>query len=1111
MAELGAMRSAEPATRPPAGAPPEHRVLAAAGLWPKLAVSQPGDPHEREADAVADRVMRSAAGDTCGGCDDDHPCTECGGPPATVSRSATGPAPSSWAGRLALGAGSPLDRSTREFFEPRLGRRLDGVRVHTGPEAAVAADRFGAHAFTTGADISFAAGRYAPDTPSGRRLLAHELAHVIQNPQHRAPVSRQPSSSPQVLGPTGISPDDMAAIRAWLAKDDEDRAMYEALAKGRFAFPGARAAPFAFPTPGGGDARFGPPPGTICPNCHQTAQEQWAEAQRRAAQDRQREAERAQAAKRAAWSGMHGEQHESELANQPGSLQDDIDASRRKMVEIRLGLFDSALRTAPRGTLSGAAVLTPHMRDTWLAAERASAVIIALLGTGAGATVPAEIANRLRGPFVEHFAAVTPALRSLDARDRAVPRPPPLSSPSVCPGACHTPTGPTAPSRPAFGDLFGGMPAPGPQPSVTLPATPTAPGPRERTLDKAVAAVLAAGPAGSWGPVLDHTRWVTNELETLIRSTVGGSAETRDAFEQLDYVRALLERQEKFRDQHPDAQKVQAIFYPKHEFTTTTTDQGVRKEIAKGIPWQFYLTHTPILDSRYVPVGFEWQLHDLTAPRRDDRTVRTRYQMTAIEALGRETGPWKDPSWWKDPPPALFAELNHRDFFPEGHLYWHYPSGKTGSLETTAPKPFLEWLSLIGMAIAVLGSLVFAPYSTPALVSMALGTGIAVGAKALRLREQAEHGVLRDADVHRFYWELALDVVNAVTMGLGRVAIAAAEAGNLVRAASVARGWFVMRSVENAMHVVNVGVITHDFVAQYQAIMKANMTDDQRRRALAELTVLALGTGALMTLQMRTAMHELGGRPRIIIGTDPAAPGQLVARLDVARAGRPPAVDTGGLTSQQLARRPKELRQEFEAAQASPGRRGVGDPDYDVEIIVGGGHVWRRQRIGGRWCRFSDDPVCFVFGTKGGWNIEEFSPLRKARRGIWSGTPGNSEFTPDSTAALIRAGFRPIPYRDGFPDFTGFAVATVVLPRAQLAIRNRRLHDRLADEQLAIQRGWLLPNNQPDVAMATAFRRNPADPMTWHHVEGDNILRLVPRPIHQAAQHAGGFSIPELP
>jgi hypothetical protein len=46
---------------------------------------------------------------------------------------------------------------------------------------------------------------------------------------------------------------------------------------------------------------------------------------------------------------------------------------------------------------------------------------------------------------------------------------------------------------------------------------------------------------------------------------------------------------------------------------------------------------------------------------------------------------------------------------------------------------------------------------------------------------------------------------------------------------------------------------------------------------------------------------------------------------------------------------------------------------------------------------------------------------------------------------------------------------------------------------------------------ATAFRSNPADPLTWHHVEGDNILLLVPRPIHQAAQHAGGFSIPMAP
>ena len=152
-----------------------------------------------------------------------------------------------------------------------------------------------------------------------------------------------------------------------------------------------------------------------------------------------------------------------------------------------------------------------------------------------------------------------------------------------------------------------------------------------------------------------------------------------------------------------------------------------------------------------------------------------------------------------------------------------------------------------------------------------------------------------------------------------------------------------------------------------------------------------------------------------------------------------------------------------------------------------------------------------VLGETQGLHVETFPSQRKARQGIWSGMPGDSGFTPNDYHAFQRANFRPIPYRKGFPDFRGFAEAEVLLPSDQLAIRDRDYHNLLADRQLALQERWLLPNGEPDVARATAFRTDPHDPLTWHHVEGDNVLLLVPRPIHEAAQHAGGFSLPTMP
>lgn len=79
-----------------------------------------------------------------------------------------------------LGSGRPLEAATRSYFEPRFGRRFRDVRVHEGPRAEEAARAVSARAFTLGRDIVFAAGEYVPETPAGRRLLAHELTHVVQ-------------------------------------------------------------------------------------------------------------------------------------------------------------------------------------------------------------------------------------------------------------------------------------------------------------------------------------------------------------------------------------------------------------------------------------------------------------------------------------------------------------------------------------------------------------------------------------------------------------------------------------------------------------------------------------------------------------------------------------------------------------------------------------------------------------------------------------------------------------------------------------------------------------------------------------------------------------------
>lgn len=98
---------------------------------------------------------------------------------AEPSMSHQAPAPRSVA--LALDeAGSPLGASVRGDLEPALGVSLSAVRVHTGAMASRSARDVDALAYAVGHDVVFDAGTYAPHTPRGRRLLAHELAHVVQ-------------------------------------------------------------------------------------------------------------------------------------------------------------------------------------------------------------------------------------------------------------------------------------------------------------------------------------------------------------------------------------------------------------------------------------------------------------------------------------------------------------------------------------------------------------------------------------------------------------------------------------------------------------------------------------------------------------------------------------------------------------------------------------------------------------------------------------------------------------------------------------------------------------------------------------------------------------------
>jgi len=192
-------------------------------LQTKLTIGAPGDRYEREADSMADAVMRTAAPDalmsTAGtqlqrmpispvtasllqrdatdSCDakdepkeegeeeneeteDEEPTPEKQVSPKREPGDVSPPPDLESRLDASRGGGSSLPATTREFMESRFGHDFSDVRVHTGANSEQLNRDVRSLAFTSGSDIYFGSGQYRPETSSGQNLLAHELTHVVQ-------------------------------------------------------------------------------------------------------------------------------------------------------------------------------------------------------------------------------------------------------------------------------------------------------------------------------------------------------------------------------------------------------------------------------------------------------------------------------------------------------------------------------------------------------------------------------------------------------------------------------------------------------------------------------------------------------------------------------------------------------------------------------------------------------------------------------------------------------------------------------------------------------------------------------------------------------------------
>lgn len=178
---------------------PAHAATVVAdslGIQPKLKVDPPNSPRELEADRVAEQVMRMPDSNTS------DTIQRKKQPPAIRRACAARKGKKKEERRISRkeassgsplvtaelesrvnslrGGGQPLPQSTQSFFGARFGRDFSDVRVHTDTLSATTSHDMNARAFTLGSDIVFGSGQFAPNSPSGKMLLAHELTHVVQ-------------------------------------------------------------------------------------------------------------------------------------------------------------------------------------------------------------------------------------------------------------------------------------------------------------------------------------------------------------------------------------------------------------------------------------------------------------------------------------------------------------------------------------------------------------------------------------------------------------------------------------------------------------------------------------------------------------------------------------------------------------------------------------------------------------------------------------------------------------------------------------------------------------------------------------------------------------------
>jgi hypothetical protein len=300
--------------------------------------------------------------------------------------------------------------------------------------------------------------------------------------------------------------------------------------------------------------------------------------------------------------------------------------------------------------------------------------------------------------------------------------------------------------------------------------------------------------------------------------------------------------------EHRDAKKVQAVFYPEDQLGNAG-EPGKPDFAAQGIQLFFYL---------YREDG-EWNLADVT----------TSQQAKVTSGSGGTAD---------SPDMSIFSDVNSKLRFPKGRIYFYLPNGTAWIQECTEPWRLSEWLSWIGIGVAAIGlAILTLGGSIPAeLILFGAAVGVATGVSDMTEKKRA--GVLTTKDIAVDGVQIAASLLTAGSAKLGQIVVseAAAAGVGLAEVGGLAGKLFVPVTLAAVgADVTSFAVLASDTITAFKTIDTQAGTDEDKKMAKLRLAAQLIGMGAITFLGVRGSIRAAGMGSNIHIGV--GAAGELSA------------------------------------------------------------------------------------------------------------------------------------------------------------------------------------------------------------------------------------------